>query len=227
MTAITATNSVPDRRTRTPVPLVGAIGFLLGYLCVSPVAGAIAPLPMPDAPSAQVYTYFTEHGAASIVTGVLQLVSVAGFAIFLTVSMRGVPRKPRRWLSQLLGLIAIAEMVASCVIAIGLPLVAGRLSPASVESWRQASFYAGGVAHIVALGGFALTIARWHAWTRPVRMVAWIAAVPAVLSIASLLWYYASVLLPVGRLLVMLACVVAGVSLARGHSLAVKGAPRR
>lgn len=229
MTATTAT--IPNRRTpsrtRSPVPLIGAGIFLVAYLAVDPVAGAIAPVPMPDAPAAQVYAYFTDHGAAPIVTGLLQLLSVAGFALFVASTLGGRRRSPHRRAGQLLGWIAVAEMVVSCAIAIILPVVAAGLSPATVGSWRQASFYAGGVAHVVALGGFALTIALWHAWTRPVRVMAWIAAIPALLSIASLLWYYASILLPVGRLLAMVACIVAAASLARGNSLAAGGTSRR
>ncbi|ODU06348.1 MAG: hypothetical protein ABS81_04860 [Pseudonocardia sp. SCN 72-86] len=194
--------------------------FLLAYLAVSPVADAIAPLPLPDAPTAEVYAYFTDHGAASIVTGILQLLSVAGFALFLTATLRHAIASPQRRACRVLGWIAVAAMVVSCAIAIWLPLAAAGLSSDAVEAWRQASFYAGGVVHIVALGGFVLTVALWRSWTRPVRVMAWIAAVPALLSIASLLWYYASILLPAGRLLAMLAFIVAGVSLVRSRSRA-------
>jgi len=45
-----------------------------------------------------------------------------------------------------------------------------------------------------------------------------VAGVPAVLSVLSLLWFYASVLLPLGRLLCMTWLVVAAVSLLRGRS---------
>ena len=212
--------AVPTRsRARTTAPLIGAAAFLLIYLAVSPVANAIAPLPMPDAPVADVYAYFTDHGAASIVTGLLQLLSVAGFALFVRASLRQVTDSPRRRAGLALGSIAVAAMLVSCAVAIILPLAADGLTPDTVDTWRQVSFYAGGVVHVVALGGVALVIALWNAWTKPVRVMAWIAAVPALLSVTSLFWYYASILLPAGRVLAMIAFIVAGVSLIRGRSL--------
>lgn len=205
-------------RTRTS-PLIGSAAFLLIYLAVSPVADAIAPLPLPDAPIEDVYTYFTDHGAASIATGVLQLLSVSGFGLFLAAGLRFLTVPRLRQAAQLLGWIAVLAMLVSCAVAIILPLAAPALSPENVETWRQVSFYAGGVVHVVALGGTALSIAVGRDWTTPVRVMAWIAAVPALLSVSSLFFYYASILLPAGRLLTMIAFIVAAISLARGRSL--------
>lgn len=205
-------------RDRLAGPLIGAAVFLLAYLAVSPVVDAVAPLPLPGASSDEVYSYFTDHGSASIATGSLQLVSVAGFVLFLCSATRRAAASPQRCAVRIIGWIAAVAMVVSCVIALVLPLAADSLSPQQVEMWRQASFFSGGVIHVVALGGVALTIGLWGSWTRPVRVMAWIAAVPALASVASLLWYYASILLPAGRLLTMIAFVVAGVSLARGRS---------
>ncbi|WP_181274239.1 hypothetical protein [Brevibacterium oceani] len=207
------------RRTRTPFPLLGAAVFLLAYLAVSPVTDRIAALPMPDAPTAEVYAYFTDHGAASIVTGLLQLVSVAGFALFLCSALQHEVPSPHRFAARIIGWVAAVAMVVSSAIAIALPLFAEALSPAAVELGREISFFAGGVVHVLALGGLTLTIGLWAAWSRPVRVMAWIAAVPALASAASLVWYYTSILLPAGRLLTMLALVVAGISLVRGRSL--------
>lgn len=207
------------RRTRTPVPLLGAAVFLFAYLAVSPAADRIAALPMPDAPTAEVYAYFTDHGAASIVTGVLQLVSVGGFVLFLWFALQHAILSPHRCAARIIGWVAAVAMVVSSAIAIVLPLVAASLSPGTIEIGREVSFCAGGVVHVIALGGVALVIGLWAAWSRPVRIMAWIAAVPALASVASLVWYYASILLPAGRLLTMIALIVAGVSLVRGRSL--------
>lgn len=206
-------------KTRGVIALIGALAFLVFYLLVSPVADAIAPLPLPDAPTAEVYAYFTDHGTASVVTGALQLLSVAGFAVFLCAGRSNAPQSRARCTFTIFGWIAIIAMVLSCIIAIGLPLVAASMFPQTVEIARQVSFFAGGVVHIMALGAVALTLALWGSWTRPVRVMAWIAAVPALLSATSVLWYYASILLPAGRLLTMIAFIVAGVSLVRGRSL--------
>jgi hypothetical protein len=48
------------------------------------------------------------------------------------------------------------------------------------------------------------------AWPRPVTAFGMIAAILAMLSIASTVWFYASILLPVGRQLCTLCLVVAG-----------------
>ena len=206
-------------RTRSVTALIAALAFLIFYLLVSPVAGAIAPLPLPDAPTDEVVAYFTEHGTASVVTGGLQLLSVAGLAVFLWAIRCHGPQTRARDLCMSSGWIAIAAMGLSGAIAIGLPLVVSVLSPGGVEVARQASFVAGGVVHVVALGAAALTIGLWRSWSRPVRVTAWIAAVPALLSVTSVFWYYASILLPAGRLLTMTAFIVAGVSILRGRSL--------
>lgn len=209
-------------RAQTSLPLLGAAVFLLLYLAVSPVADAIAPLPLPDAPIEDVYAYFTDHGAASLVTGVLQLASVAGFALFLNTSSARVVDTNQRRPGLVFGWIAVAAMAVSCLVALFLPLTAAGQTPETVEIWRQVSFYAGGVVHVVALGGVALVIAASRGWTKPVRVMAWIAGIPALLSVLSIFFYYASILLPAGRLLTMLAFIVAGVSLARGRSLTTK-----
>jgi hypothetical protein len=221
------TETVQVRRMRAFPTLLGAVAFLVIYLAVSPVTNVIAPLPLPDAPPAEVYAYFTDSGAASILTGVLQLLSVAGLAVFVTGCLRLASAAPQRRGFRVLGWLAVAAMAVSCAIAIFLGVGASTLSSDAVMAWRQASFYTGGVVHVVALGGLALTLALWPGWTRPVRVVAWIAAVPALLSIASLIWYYASILLPVGRLLAMVAFIVAGGSLVRGRSLASLHAAQR
>jgi hypothetical protein len=88
----------------------------------------------------------------------------------------------------------------------------------TVVTLRGVGFYTGGATHVVALGLFVLLVSRAEGRTRPVTVMGWIAGVPAVLSILSVLWFYASPFLPVGRLLCMVFLIVLGVSLARGRS---------
>lgn len=83
---------------------------------------------------------------------------------------------------------------------------------------RNVTFIAGGVVHVVALGLFVGFLSQLPGWTRPVRVFGLIAAIPAVLSIASTMWFYASVLLPAGRLLCMVWLVVGGISVLRGRT---------
>lgn len=207
---------------RTLAPLIGAVVFLGLYLAVGSVSDAFArqSLPMPDAPVSEVYSYFTGSGAASIATGVLHLLSAAGLAVFVAAVTRSAPAGRSRDALRLSGWAGVATIGVSALVAIFLGLAASSLSPETVIVWRDISFYSGGVAHVVSLGAAALTIALWTRWSRPVRVMSWIAGVPAILSVASLIWYYASILLPGGRLLSMVAFIVAAVSLLRGRSLA-------
>lgn len=68
---------------------------------------------------------------------------------------------------------------------------------------------------MVALGLFVGLLSLLPGWPRSVTILGVVAAILAVLSIASTVWFYASILLPVGRLLCMLWLVLAGILLLR------------
>lgn len=217
----------PVTRTRLVAPLIGAIAFLAFYVAVDPVSGLFGDgsLPLPGAPAAEVYAYLTANGAASMVTGVLQALSVAGLALVVgsavpRVAGSGTDVAARR-VAGITGRLAVAAMTVSAALAILLGLIAPSLTIDAAVASRTVSFLAGGVVHVVALGVLLLSLSRLTGWTRPVRVMAWIGAVPAVLSIASVFWSPLSVLLPLGRVLAMVALVTAGVSLARGRSRVV------
>jgi hypothetical protein len=72
--------------------------------------------------------------------------------------------------------------------------------------------------HVAVLGLFVAAVARRPGWTRPVAVFGLVAAAPAMLSPVSTVWFPASVLLPIGRLLCMAWAVAAGVSLLRGRT---------
>ncbi|GAA1659463.1 hypothetical protein GCM10009830_00530 [Glycomyces endophyticus] len=208
----------PLTRTRTTAPLLGAIAFLACYLAVDVAAGAVATgtMPLPgDSPDA-VYDYLRANTTASILTGVLQGLSVLGLAVVVAGPATRVGG--RRRAAAAIGAVAVAAMLLSAGLSITTGLVAPSASADTVVALLNAGFYAGGAAHVVALGLFVLVLTGGDAWTRPVRVTGRIAGVPAVLSVLSLLWFYASPLLPVGRLLCMVALVVVGASLARGAS---------
>ena len=219
------TTAPPETRTRLVRPLIGAIAFLVFYAAVDPVNGLFSSgtLPLPGAPADEVYTYLTTNGTASIMTGALQLLSVAGLAVFVG---SAVPRVAgadgtARQIVNVVGWLAVAAMAVSAVLAIILGVGASFLGEDAAVAVRMISFYTGGVVHVVALGVFLFGLSRFTGWTRPMLVMAWIGAVPAVLSIASVFWSPLSVLLPLGRVLVMVALVTAGVSLVRGRSLTV------
>lgn len=205
-------------RPRPITPLLGAIAFLVCYLAVDVAAGAVrtGAMPLPGDPADAVYEYLRANTTASILTGALQALSVLGLAVVTAGPATRIGS--RRGPAVALGAIAVAAMLASAGLSIATGIVAPSSSVDTVVALRDAGFYTGGAAHVVALGLFVLLVSRAEGWTRPVKVMGWIAGVPAVLSILSVLWFYASPLLPVGRLLCMVFLIVAGASLARGRS---------
>jgi type IV secretory pathway TrbD component len=97
--------------------------------------------------------------------------------------------------------------------------VAASADDATVDVLRQANFYAGGVANVALLGvfvlGTALALSRDRLFGGGTRWFGLIAGSLAALSVISLAFYYASVLLPVGRLLCMIWTIVAAVVILR------------
>lgn len=113
------------------------------------------------------------------------------------------------------GKVAVALMAVSAVLSVVLAAVAPSASDVTISAMRTAGFYSGGAGHVVTLGGFVWLASRPVAWTRAIRVFGVVAAVPAVLSLLSLALFYASALLPLGRLLCMLWTVAAAVSVTR------------
>ena len=79
---------------------------------------------------------------------------------------------------------------------------------------NQAAFVTGGTLHVASLGVYIALTGRTYA-ERSVRGLAWVAAVPAVLSLISLVWFYGTALILLGRLLSMAWLVLAGAALTR------------
>ena len=108
-----------------------------------------------------------------------------------------------------------------------------------VGTLRSLNFLIGGVAHVVSLGLFvgATSIAALRAGALP-RWILWlglVAAALSILSLASLIWFPATILLPLGRLLSLIWSISVGFVLALGNQRETgtggtsrgRGAPRR
>jgi hypothetical protein len=208
--------------TRRPPGTLGLaaapIGFLGFYLAAGPISGALAdrPMPLPTATAAETAAYFAANPGAITVLALLQVLSVACFAVFVAavLSDRSGPGAGRL---RLVGYLSTAAMVVSSLLAVA-ATVASRSAPAeTIDLLRQASFYAGGVVNVATLGGFvygaALLLGRAGRLGRPTRWFGHTAGVLAMASVLSLGIYEASILLPVGRVLCMLWTVVAGLRL--------------
>lgn len=199
---------------RRSLPVLAGAAFLVAYLLVGPVTGALADgdLPLPDAASAEVAAYYAADPAAALVGAALQVLSVLGLLVFAETI--GVPGRP-----VLLARAAVGAMVVSSVLTGVVTLLAGDTADTTVALVRSISFYAGGVAHVVLLGLFVLLAAsalrQGGLVGRGVSVFGYVAGALAALSVLSVAIYYANALLPVGRVLCMVWTVSAGVSLWR------------
>jgi hypothetical protein len=78
---------------------------------------------------------------------------------------------------------------------------------------RSVNFISGGTAHVATLGLFILLASR--TFSKPVRVFGIVAAVPAIASLVSLVWFNGAALILLGRLLGMVWTIAAAVSLFR------------
>ena len=203
--------------------VLAPVGFLGAYLAASPVSSAVAdrPLPMPNSPAAEVAAYYAANPLAVGLTASLQVVSVACFAVFVGFLAPALRAVGAAWLPRV-GYLSVAAMVVSSALSATLAMVVTSASDAVVQALRQANFYAGGVVNVVTLGvfvvGAALLLGRERLFGAPTRWFGFVAGGIAVLSVLSLAIYYASVALPVGRVLSMVWTIVAGVVIIRRSS---------
>ena len=212
---------------RSPSTLIGATLFLGVYLLVSPIAGAASTgtLPLPGSPAGDVHDYLAANTTASLLTGLLQLLSGIGLAIVVAGPLTrrataDAERTPKRTLASVAGWVAVAAIVSSAALSIVLSAIASTATTETVSVVRSFNFTLGGVVHVVTLGLFVLlAVATVRRHSTPVRIVGWIAGVLAVLSLLSVAVYYASLFLPLGRVACMVALVVVGISLLRRSTI--------
>jgi hypothetical protein len=200
--------------------VLAPIGFLAAYLAVSPISGAFADrsLPLPGSPASDVAAFYAANPIAVGTTAVLQTLSVACFAVFVAALAPALRAVGAGWLPRV-GYLSVAAMVASSVLSVTLAMVAASASDETVLFLRQSSFYAGGVVNVVTLGvvvfGSALVLGRERLFGNPTRWFGFVSGAIAMLSVLSLAIYYASVALPVGRVLSMVWTIVAGIVIYR------------
>lgn len=219
-----STISLTDARSRVgPTALVGAVVFLLGYLAVSPVSGLLSTgeAPLPDASDTEIAAFVIANPAASWATAILQTVSVVGLAVFGYVVIAA----GRAAVSRAVGvaavfvIVSVAAMVISSGVGAVTAVVAHDVSAGTVGVLRLVSFYAGGVANVASLGVVVIVLARLLGSLdrigRASRVFGYIAGGLAVLSVLSLVFWYANAFLPVGRVLSMVWTVVVSIVLVR------------
>jgi hypothetical protein len=200
-----------------PWLILGAAGFVLLYLCTDVVTSKLASsaLPLPNVPAGEAQAWFAANRAATVMMGVCQLLSVACLAALVHGLRRAATgsrqaaavRRARPW-----GLAAVALMACSSVLAWVLAAVAPTAPTAVIGVLRTASFITGGTAHVVALGVFVLLASRIPGLGKALRVLAWVAVVPAVASLISLFVFEGAALILLGRLLAMVWIITAAVT---------------
>ena len=115
---------------------------------------------------------------------------------------------------------AAVLLITSALLGFVLALAAGGLGLDLVGVLRQINFLTGGTLHVASLGMFvgAASIAARRVKALP-RWICWLGIVTAALtlpSLASLAWFPATFLIPLGRLLSFVWCIAASIVLARG-----------
>ncbi len=217
----------PTDRRATPKALVGGLVFFLGFVGII-LAGQLndVPLPLPGSAEVKVYAYFREQTLAVVTNAVLQGVSALGLIIFLSAVIPRLARISRTAgvrLCRILGVAAVLSLVLSALTSVALAVLASQLGAGTVATLQQVGFVLGGVTHVVILGALIWSLARTGNWAVAIRRFGVAAAVPAVLSVLSVVLFPASVLLPLGRVLCMVWSISAGTSLLRGRSLPARG----
>jgi hypothetical protein len=141
-------------------------------------------------------------------------VSVTCFAVFVGFLAPALRAVGAGWLPRV-GYLSVAAMVVSSVLSVTLATVVTSATDATVVVLREANFYAGGAVNVVTLGvfvlGAAVVLGRERLFGAPTRWFGAVAGGIAVLSVLSLAIYYATIALPVGRVLSMVWTIVAGV----------------
>jgi hypothetical protein len=119
------------------------------------------------------------------------------------------------------GVLSAALLLARALLGLALALTVSGLSLGFVDTLRLANFLTGGTLHVASLGLFvgATSIAARSAKALP-RWISWLGMVQAtlaILSLASLVFFPAALLILLGRMLGFVWCIAAGIVLALGR----------
>jgi hypothetical protein len=214
-------------RTGSSLGALGGVLFVAFLVAGAVLAGLLAPgpYPIPGAPSAEVVRYFAEGRAAVLAAGLLQALAAASLLAFVVLARRGVipsAAKGRDGRAEGgAGVLAASLLFLTAIFMLALALPATAEAPALAGALHYLVFVAGGPAHVASLGMFvgavSLAASRRSTGTLP-RRIAWLGIAAATLSLAcllSFLWFPASVLVPLGRLLCFVWIVNASLALVR------------
>lgn len=212
---------------RRPDPrAVGGVLFAVFFVAGDVARRVLAEgqVPLPGAPASDVVRYNAENASAVLTIGSLQVLSALSLLVFTgavaAFTRRVADRRALPVVATAGAAVAGAALLVSALLSLSLGVWAQSWSLDTVSAVRTANFLTGGVVHVVSLGLAAgactLAATRARALPRGVRWVGYVAAVPSVLSVLSVPVYYASIFLPVGRILAFVWCIALGITLLVG-----------
>jgi hypothetical protein len=165
--------------------------------------------------------YFTESRTAALVVASAQVLSALSLLVFVApvatlVRRVAGERGALPGLTSGGGILSAGFLLVSALLALALALTVSGLSLGLVDVLRQANFLTGGTLHVASLGLFvgATSVATRRAKALP-RWVCWLGQVQAalaILSLASLLFFPAALLILLG----FVWCIAVGILLALG-----------
>ncbi|MQA82367.1 MAG: hypothetical protein GEV10_28550 [Streptosporangiales bacterium] len=212
------------KRQRDPRGIAGILFFVF-FIAGDVIRGQLAngALPMPGNPAGDVVRYHVANPLSTSLVSTVQLLAALSLLVFvpaMAARVRQVAGDGAVFsrMVPVAGVLAGASLLVSALLGFSLTAFAGSWDLGVVDTVRTLNFVTGGVSHVVALGLFvgAVALGSAKALPRGVRWYGYVAAVPAILSILSVFVYLASAFLPVGRMLGMIWCVVAGITLLVG-----------
>lgn len=226
MVASSTRTTAPSTR-RNPWALGGVL-FAAFFIAGDFLRGALAngPLPLPGAPAEDVARYFTESAASALAVSSVQVLSALSLLVFVAPIATLVRRVvgdggALPGLASGGGVLSAALLLVCALLGFSLVLIAPGGNLALLELVRQANFLTGGTLHVASLGVFvgAASVAARRSRALPVWLC-WLGmaqATLAVLSLASLVFFPAALLILLGRMLGFLWCVSVGIVLAFGR----------
>jgi hypothetical protein len=182
-------------------------------------------LPLPGAPAPEVARYFADSRTAVLAVSLCQVLSAASLFVFVS-PVAGFVRRVtggRGALPPLAssgGLLSAALLLVCALIGLVMALTVSGLGLGLVDVLRNLNFLAGGTLHVASLGLFvgATSIAARRAKALP-RWISWLGVVQAalaVLSLVSLVFFPAALLILLGRMLGFVWCIAVSLVLALG-----------
>jgi hypothetical protein len=169
--------------------------------------------------------YFTESRTASLAVSVAQILSAASLLVFVApvatlVRRVADERGALPGLDSGGGILSAGFLLVSALLALTLALTVSSLSLGLVDALRGANFLTGGTLHVATLGLFvgttSVAVRRSKALPRWICWLGLVQATLAVLSLASLLFFPAALLILLGRMLGFVWCIAVGIVLALG-----------